>query len=158
MNLFPYQNTISILPFTALDLYNKLSQVTQSMHAPLETIKKECVFLGRVNEEDFIIVKKNKYPEHFLPLIVGKIEATSKGCILLVKYKLFPSALLMLLFFCSLILAIGIFLLLYKREVINFLFLALVSIGIYILCIMNFNQKVAISKKQLENILTDDFR
>jgi hypothetical protein len=49
------------------------------------------------------------HPDNFLPLIVGKIEATSKGSILFITYRMFPSTLFYLSFLCLMLLLASLF-------------------------------------------------
>lgn len=68
----------------------------------------EYFFNGWIKNGRFRISKIIKIPQNFLPLISGRIEATSLGCILFVHYRLFDSTILFLSLWIGICLFIAI--------------------------------------------------
>lgn len=158
MNFLPYQNSILVLPLVAQEVENKLVRRTKTLSPEtfhtFQSIN-HPLFNGWIKENKFKISRRITHPENFLPLIVGKIEPTSKGCILFIRYQMFPGILFFIVFFCVVILLTSVFFLVFQKNLVTFIFLLLVSVGLYIIAIMDFNQKVKISRKLLERVLSE---
>ncbi|MBV6639914.1 MAG: hypothetical protein KI791_04325 [Cyclobacteriaceae bacterium] len=54
------------------------------------------IFNGNIEKDTFRISLKVNFPQNALPLAIGKIEPTSKGSIVFLKYQLFPATKVML--------------------------------------------------------------
>ncbi|MGE0770707.1 MAG: hypothetical protein AB7K37_03265 [Cyclobacteriaceae bacterium] len=67
------------------------------------------LFTGWVKSDHFRISLKIKRPNSFLPIAKGLIESTSEGCIVLVRYELFPSTKMFLTFWCMFALLVGMY-------------------------------------------------
>lgn len=66
-------------------------------------------FTGWIKNDRFRISLKIHRPNSYIPLIVGKVEPTSAGCILFITYQLFPSTRMFLTFWSLLIVLVGVF-------------------------------------------------
>lgn len=55
-------------------------------------------FTGWVKADEFSVSISLQRPNSFVPLLTGKIEPTSGGCIVFMHYRLFPSTRIYLLF------------------------------------------------------------
>jgi hypothetical protein len=158
MNLLPYKNSILILPFKADEIEYKLRQRIKplandfSISTPAGS---SFLFNGWIGDYKFRISKQISHADNFLPLIVGKIEATSKGSIIFITYRMFPSTMFYLSFFCLMLLLSSLFFLLVEKNWITSGFLFLILLGIYIISILDFNQKVGISRSLLEKTLSE---
>lgn len=157
MNLLPYQHSILVLPFTAEELLLRLRQTVKPIleDAYLST-KPEGIFAfnGWVKENRFRISRRITHAENFLPLITGKIEPTSKGSIVFITYRIYPSVLFYMAFFCLTMLCAALFYMLTEKDWLTSGFLLLITLGIYVISILDFNQKVKLSKSLLEKTLS----
>lgn len=157
MNFLPYQHSILILPFTAEQLVVKLRQKVKTFSEDeFLSPKPDNIFIfnGWVKEDKFRISRRITHAENFLPLIAGKIESTSKGSIVFITYRLFPSTLFFMGFFCLGII-IAALLFIWTEDWLTSGFLFFIAIGIYCISILDFNQKVKISRNLLEKILLE---
>jgi hypothetical protein len=99
-------------------------------------------FNGRIQETRFLISRKIKSPENFLPLIKGRVEPTRNGSILFLEYSLFFSTRIFLGFWTLLTLGGGSLLLFFKLK--SEMGLYLIGFGIlqYLLCMFFFHRQV----------------
>ncbi len=158
MNLLPYQNAILVLPFPADAIEFKLRQKIKPLpdeFLPPVLTDKEYLFNGTIADYKFRISKKISHADNFLPLIVGKIESSSKGSILFITYRMFPSTLVFMGFFCLMLLLAALFFLLVEKNWTTSVFLFFILTGIYLISVLDFNQKVKISRTLLEKILSE---
>jgi hypothetical protein len=158
MNLLPYNNSILILPFRADEVEYKLRQRIQPVTNDFSTTtstQSNFLFNGWIGDYKFRISKRISHADNFLPLIVGKIEATSKGSILFITYRMFPSTLFYMSFFCLLLLLASLFFVLVEKNLITAACLFLFLVGIYFISVLDFNQKVGISRRLLEKTLSE---
>lgn len=157
MNLLPYQHSILVLPFTAQEIKVKLSQTVKTYSEEEYLLKKPAdmfAFNGWVKENKFRISRRITHAENFLPLISGKIEPTSKGSIVFITYRIFPSVLFTMAFLCLMLLLAASFYFITHKDWLTGSFMFLVTLGIYIISMLDFNQKVKVSKSLLERILS----
>jgi hypothetical protein len=157
MKLLPYQNSILVLPFTAEELAIKLRQKVKPLSEDeylSQTSDDMFGFNGWVKNNKFRLSRRIKHAENFLPLIAGRIEATSKGSIVFITYRLFPSTLFFMSFLCLAVIVAALFFLL-AEDWLTSGFLLLITMGIYSISVLDFNQKVKISKSLLETTLLE---
>lgn len=164
MKLFPCQSSVFVSGHTTEEIVHKLdaaikpAKVKEDVFSehwllPARSLEQNYPFRGSVREANFRIAPKMSYPEYFMPMIEGKIESTSKGCILFVDYALLKGT----RFFMSISLIftflIGLFFLLVERNLWYFL-AALVTMGLgYGVTWLSFQQKVKICRDLLEETL-----
>ena len=158
MNLLPYKNSILILPYKADEVEYKLRQKIKPLtndflltHPPAN----KFMFNGWIGDYKFRISKRISHADNFLPLIVGKIEATSNGSILFITYRMFPSALFYSFFFCIMLLLASLFFLFVEKNWLTAGSLFIFLLGIYLISVLDFNQKVRISRRLLEKTLSE---
>lgn len=113
-------------------------------------------FQGKIDRYRFLISRRIPSPNNFVPLIKGRIEATSKGCIIFLNYRLYRSAVMFLIFSLIMCVSIGtLFLILeesYKYAIISY-GLAMVN---YLITLLSFNRELSTSREKLMNILNID--
>lgn len=163
MQWLPFEQMTFVLPYKVEELTEKL-KVCINPREPspypnaLDIINarqrktQQLPFDGYLKDKGFVIGRSILSPEHFSPLIQGKIEKTSKGCLLFIRFQLFGSTRFFLW------MGIGIFLITaivgalqgnYFSLLLSILFFG----AAYAVVLLNFRQKVQISKKLLEKIL-----
>lgn len=95
MELLPVKQTIITLPYPCEDALTLLEAVTYNEKDYTELVvnrykpKPLVKFRGVIGNKGFLIALKSAYSQNFLPEILGKIENTSNGCIVMVKYDLY---------------------------------------------------------------------
>jgi hypothetical protein len=157
MNLLPYQQSILVLPFTAQEIISKLSPTVRPFQEEEYLSGKPIdifVFNGWVKENRFRISRRITHAENFLPLILGKIEPTSKGSIVFVTYRIFPTVLFFMGFFCLILLGSAAYYAFTEKNWLTAGFVLLITVGVYAISILDFNQKVKLSRNLLEKTLS----
>ena len=157
MLLIPDKRETIVLPFEAEEVERQLITFVKplkNMGAPaIEKKSGKFFFNGYVKGRKFSISRVIKIPQNFLPLIVGKIEATSMGCIIFIHYRLFNSPIL----FMSIWIGICIFIAIAFAFVLgktNYSILALLFAAInYIVALKNFSLQLRRSKEDLDILL-----
>jgi hypothetical protein len=84
-----------ILPRTARDIHQRLS-VSTSSKPFVQPDESELLFNGWVMEDRLRISLRLRRTNYYIPLVIGQIEESSTGCILLLQYRFFPTTLLLL--------------------------------------------------------------
>lgn len=157
MNIFPYRKSVIVLPLSAEmaeDLLKLSTTGSITYHDLLQERKKVTIekFQGKVKDKEFTISKKVYYPQNYLPLIKGKIEATNHGCLILTEYGLFPGTKFLFYLWSFVMAVIALVFFLYKP---NYLYASLASIFFilnYAVALANFNIHFKDSKKILEEV------
>jgi hypothetical protein len=165
IDLLPFKKNTIVSGARAEEILAKLRLIVRPPEIPRTyTIKNELTVLrrysnenypfeGKIKDFEFQITPYSNYPEHFLPLIIGKIEPTSRGCILFLTYRLNNGT----LFLWGLSVAIFWFILaIYIFILANWLtvsLLLLFFIGAYAVFILNFRQKVKLTRNLFERLI-----
>ncbi|MDN4166798.1 hypothetical protein QWY31_14900 [Cytophagales bacterium LB-30] len=89
--LLPIKNEMLVLPYEAPLVCGRLLARTRKVEKEyVEQAHEGHWFHGWIGSNfRFTISRRTKHVEHFLPLISGSIEPTSKGCIVFIRYRLF---------------------------------------------------------------------
>jgi len=160
MILFPYKSETLVLPHHYGEIMAKIRDNTRPLrviNAPtVSASKSSYLFNGWMGDREFKISKTINTPQNFLPLITGRFESTSMGCILFVKYRLFASTFLFLTFIAIICFLMALlFFIAYQKY-----FLGIVSIGFavvnHVVAILNFNIQYKKSRNALMEILQND--
>lgn len=153
MTLIPHKNETLVAPITALQVISRLSLVTQPASLNISKAKPGTLFVGHISTSSFRISRKVNYPQNYLPMIKGRIEGSSRGCIIFIKYRLFFSSTLFFTFWTSMTILIGLFFTLFLKEY-GYAVVAFASgIANYIVTLLNFNKQVRLSRAALDEAL-----
>ena len=95
ISLLPAFHETIVLPSVASKIFQTLSAATSNKPFQ-QSDEKNLFFNGWVKEEKFRISLRVHRANNYLPLVIGQIEFTSTGSILLVDYVLFPTIRLLL--------------------------------------------------------------
>ena len=153
MTLIPYKSETLVLPFRAEQVVSTIRSVTQPISLTPEKGNDQILFNGTVHPDLFRISRKIDYPQNYLPLITGKIEASSRGCIVFVKYNLFFSSFMFLSFWTLFTLLVGCFFVIHKKEY-NYAAVAFgACLANYGVTILNFNKQINMSRRVLNQVL-----
>jgi hypothetical protein len=157
MLLLPNKNETIVLPFKATEVESHIRlfvKPVKNMGTPaIDKKPGEFYFNGWVREGRFRISKVIKIPQNFLPLISGRIEATSLGCILFLHYRLFNSTIL----FLSLWTAICLFVAVVFGFVLDKLAYSILALLFaflnYFVAVKNFGLQLKRSKADFERLI-----
>lgn len=159
MEYLPFRSETIVLPYGATEVKSRLIKVIKPVRDKHqqkddeETESSHYVFNGTFENDRFTISQIIKHPENFLPLISGKIDATSVGCIIFLKYRMFFSTNMFLgfwsvvTFLMTLLFVIGYNNYLYATVCFGF------GVVNYSIAIANFNIQVKKSKRLLDQVL-----
>lgn len=95
ISLLPAHHETLVLPHQAEVMCKVIAAATSNkpFRQPDEST---LSFNGWVKENRFRLSLRGQRANHYLPLVIGQIEATSSGSILFMDYKLFPTTRLLL--------------------------------------------------------------
>lgn len=151
INLLPSHDETLVLPLRAEEVINRFSRVTRNDLTAVQD--KSILFSGWVKEDRFRISLKVSRPNNFLPLIKGRIESTSSGCLIFIDYHLFPTTKLFvslwLLLTCLFAIVIG-----FQYSSLWYSLGGLtIAICIYLITWSNFNLQLNLARKELLKVL-----
>ena len=149
----PYRATTIVSAYSASEILAKLNEATRRGANFREKLDNAYKLNGFVGESVFQVSLIVGQMNSFLPLIKGRVEPTTLGCIIFIKYELFASSRILLLMwsFVPFLIAISnIFLLQNYAYAVVALAFALLNYGI---TIANFHKQCRISEKTLEKIM-----
>jgi hypothetical protein len=141
-----------VLPKPASEVYQILARATS--HLPFVQLDEPKLhFNGWVKEARFRISLRQQRANHYLPLVVGQLEATSTGCILFLDYKLFPMTRLLLTLW-TILLVLGSLTIWYQTKNIFVLPSGLVILLlIHFIVRANFSLQLKLTHTTLHNLL-----
>ena len=153
MTLIPHKNETLVLPINALQVISRLSRLTQPANLSASGTGHKILFNGYVGSSSFKVSRKVNYPQNYMPIIQGKIEASSRGCIVFLKYNLFFSSLMFFSFWTIMSFIIGIFLIVYSKAYL-YAAVSFTAGGLnYLITVLNFNKQVKLSREALDKAL-----
>lgn len=154
----PQKTETLVLPSSSQEMLQRLERVVYTAEDKLNDVEEDelHVFTGTIFQNAFVISLKLKRPDNFIPIINGNIEDTSKGSIVFLKYRLFKSTKMFLLFWTAVIFILALLLILFQGKVWFAVIAILASIANYLVTVVNFNRKVKQSREYLMDVLTVD--
>ncbi|SFT73953.1 hypothetical protein SAMN04489724_1945 [Algoriphagus locisalis] len=155
MNLLPYDSETLVSALSKEEVLSHLNRVTREVNYlnPRTQAKKDVLFNGLVGQNGFRISKVVDRADTFLPLILGKIETTQRGCILFINYRLFPGALFFIAFWSVILLSFTGY---YCFALPNYGYAAICfALGLvnYIVAMYFFNRQVSASRKVFHQLI-----
>lgn len=154
MTLIPHKSETLVLPITAPQVMSRLSSKTQPARlSESDPGQQKILFNGFIEHDSFKISRKVSYPQNYLPLIKGRLEGSSRGCILFLQYNLFFSSLMFFSFWTVMTLLIGMFFIFINKEY-TYAIVAFASGAVnYTVTVLNFNKQVKLSRQALDEAL-----
>ena len=145
----PYDSETLVSALSKEEVLSHLNRVTREVNFldQRTQVKRGVIFNGLVGQKGFRISKVIDRGDTFLPLILGKIEATPRGSIIFINYRLFPGALFFLGFWSILLMAFTAF---YSFIIPNYSYASLCfGLGLvnYLIAMYFFNRQVKASRK-----------
>ncbi|MGB3586672.1 MAG: hypothetical protein WBA23_09040 [Tunicatimonas sp.] len=148
MRLLPAESETLVLPYSGKEVFERIRRVTRPMepYLPLSVQEEDFQFNGVVEADGFRLSRKITRPNSFLSIITGKVESTSKGCLVFLSYKMFSSTLLFIGFWSVLTLLIATYFFVYEKLYGYATVAIVVGLGNYIIALLNFHKQVSISR------------
>ena len=141
MKWLPVQNKIIVSPLQACEVIQLLQKATSPPSLDKKDHSNQTTFVGIIEQNSFRISMKLKVPENFSPIVYGKVDNTSLGSIISVKFILFFSSQMFLIFWSVICLAASLlFIFLFSESVYGLIALSVGLIN-YTITILNFNKK-----------------
>ncbi|MBL3654922.1 hypothetical protein [Fulvivirga sediminis] len=153
MTVIPHKSETLVLPLSAEQITHSLRAVTQPATLMQERNNNSVLFIGNVHHDKFRISRKVTYPQNYLPLIVGRIEASSRGCIIFLRYNLFFSSFLFLSFWSVFTLLVSCFFVFYQKEYGYACVAFAACLANYTVTILNFNKQIKMSRNLINRTL-----
>ena len=82
-------------------------------------LKGTALLTGWVKEDRFQLMLRQRRPNGFMPIVEGRIDPTSTGCLLFLDYKLMPMTRMYLVLWSSIVFLSGIFLSFYYHTILS---------------------------------------
>ena len=151
----PYDSETLVSALSKEEVLGHLNRVTRQVNFLDQRTqgKADIIFNGLVGQKGFRISKVVERADTFLPLILGKVEATPRGSIIFIDYRLFPGALFFLAFWS--IVLIG-FTVVYLFLIPNYIYSALCftsALVNYVIAMYFFNRQVKLSRKVFHQLI-----
>ena len=105
----------------------RLVEVTSTRAMEIGTPSK--ILAGWVKEDRFQLIIRQRRPNSFMPMVEGRVDRTSTGCIIFLQYKLMAITRMYLLLWTVIAFISGMFLTVYYQQVL----LGLGCVGIIVL-------------------------
>ncbi|SFB48980.1 hypothetical protein SAMN04489723_11357 [Algoriphagus aquimarinus] len=155
MNLLPYDSETLVSALSKEEVLSHLNRVTREVNFldQRTQVRGDIVFNGLVGQKGFRISKVVDKADTFLPLILGEIEATHRGCILFINYRLFPGALFFIAFWSIILLAFTAF---YSFLIPNYGYATIcfvLGLANYVVAMYFFNRQVKASRKVFHQLI-----
>jgi hypothetical protein len=106
-----------------------------------------------VEEDGFRLSRVIEKGDNFLPLLLGKVEETPRGCIIFVRYQIFATTRFFLWFWTLVLLAFSLFFLLVTNQFLQGgACLSLTGVN-YALAVFFFHRQLVPSKKLFQEVI-----
>lgn len=152
--MLPNHYETFVLTQPSLEAIQKIHKVTTTKVLLQNQEGVQYRFSGWVQENRFRISLKISKPNNYIPLVVGKIETTSSGCIVFVSYKLFPVTRMFLIFW-SLFIALAGILASYQYQSFLYAVSSMLILGIiHWVTWSNFKIQLKLTRQTLLEVLT----
>lgn len=118
MNIFPNHTEVLVSSFSCEEVARKITAVTRKVNYMdyRDYAVESYQFNGEIDKGNFRLSLIIKRADSFLPLIRGRIEPTKTGCILFLKYSLFPSSVFFLAFWSIITALFAAFFIFYENQ------------------------------------------
>ncbi len=155
MKLIPRQSETVISTLSPAAINRRLDGLTASPSLRSEQ-GDDKVFQGRIRNRTFVLSRKVRHANNFIPLVNGRIEPTSKGSIIFIKYSLFRSSLMFLSFAIGIALIVGVCFILVGLPKLYIITAFSLGLANYLVTFLNFNRQVRLTHESLLDALNID--
>jgi hypothetical protein len=147
----PFRNTVLVSVHGAETLLEKLRRVCYNPSED-DVAQNRHRFNGRVSAAGFSISRRLSYPDNYLPLIRGRVEKIPGGCLVHIRYNLFFSSRIILIFWTLLSLAAAVALF-WRGQPLGAVPALLFGLGNYGVTMANFRRQLHLSEAELMKVL-----
>lgn len=160
MNLLPYHSETLVSALSKKEILGHLIRVTREVNFLDSRTQQnsKIKFNGMIGQEGFRISKVINRGDTFLPLITGEVEATPRGSIIFMRYRLFPGAIFFLGFWSIILLAFTAFYI----GVIGNISYGLLCLGLavfnYVIGIFFFHRQVKASRDVFHELINYEMK
>jgi len=154
VTFLPYHYETFVLTQPSLEAIQKIHKVTTTKVLLQNQEGAQYRFSGWVQENRFRISLKISKPNNYIPLVVGKIETTSSGCLVFVSYKLFPVTKMFLIFWSLFITLVGILASYQYQSLLYAVGSLLILVIIHWVTWSNFKIQLKLTRQTLLEVLT----
>ena len=151
MNFIPYFSETLVLKEDCVETIECIENNTRNKGDGLEEGSR--LFRGIVDNTGFRISLDIREHVNFLPLISGRLENTSSGCLLFLKYQMLWGSLVMVGFWSVIAILFTLFFLFVHNEPLYGWIALIIGIGNYIITLLSFNRMVKRSRTHLLEVL-----
>ena len=123
IQILPKKNETLVVSHDWDVVLERLGEVTTEPAAYERPVPK--ILAGWIKDDRFQLLIRQRRPNSFMPVVEGKIDPTSTGCLIFLQYRLMPITRMYLVLWTIIAFISGIFLALYYK---NFL-VGLASLG-----------------------------
>ncbi len=144
-----------ILPFdkTRLLVHLKNSTKPYSEKPKRKKDYERYHFTGKIEKDTFQLSRTVLEPDNFLSIAEGRIEATSKGCFIQIKYKTFKFTRVLIWFWGLLGLSMTLYFSLFKTNILYAILIGIFTLAHTAVCILSIQRQ----RKILEDIFDELF-
>ncbi len=153
MYLFPVAYETLVLPYDEREVFRKLWKVTKPSR-PEEPVpdvpEHHFLFNGWVRQDRFRLSRVIVRPNNFLPVLDGKLEGTSKGTLVFLRYHLFFATVVFLVFWSVVTVLVALYFYHFEQIYLYAAISLLSGIANYVIAVLNFKKQVAISSRMFK--------
>lgn len=154
ISLLPTHRETFVSPLTPEEILEQFRLVSTERLLDQNLVTGENIlFTGWVKRSHFRLSLKIRRPNSYMPLIKGRVEGTSGGCIVFVDYQLFPSTRMFITFWCLLIFMMAIITAFQFHHTTYGLGALIVIVFILWVAWSNFNIQLRATRKAMARVL-----
>ncbi len=124
INLLPEVSETLVIALEWDEVLRRLAEVTANRMADVGRPTK--VLAGWVKDDRFQLIIRQRRPNSFAPMAEGKMDPTSTGCLIFLRYRLLPMTRVYLVLWTIIAVISGVVLTIYLNNI----FISLASLGI----------------------------
>jgi hypothetical protein len=104
-----------VVAYRSNEVLQRILEVTSTR--AMEMGEPSKILAGWVKEDRFQLIIRQRRPNSFMPMVEGRVDSTSTGCIVFLQYKLMAITRMYLLLWTVIAFISGTFLALYYQQV-----------------------------------------
>ena len=160
MNFLPFHSETLVSALTKEEVLGHLIRVTREVNFLDARTQQDpkIRFNGMIGREGFRISKAIKRGDSFLPLMRGEVESTPRGCIIFVRYSLFPTTVLFLSFWSVVLLAFAAYYFVGLQNISYGSICIGLAVMNYVLGIFFFQRQVKASRELFQELINFEMK
>ena len=160
MNLFLFHSETLVSALTKEEVLGHLIRVTREVNFldARTQLDSKIWFNGMIGQDRFRISKAVRRGDSFLPLMKGEVESTPRGCIIFVRYSLFPTTVLFLSFWSVVLLSFAAYYFVGLQNISYGSICVGLAVLNYILGILFFQRQVKASRELFHELINFEMK